>query len=277
MGIAPWRRNGRRLGPVSLDGAGGASGSERATGDPKVSSGGSIFFTTFKPSTVLCEQETCSRIDAGPPVLRVIKQMEPMLERLAAKGVDVSQERKELAALSKGRADLAHNPAQEDDAVETAYLKARMMKRQLFLRDPDLSPLECILFVARHPYEPSHNYSDILDAQWRPGGGICKLEIPRAGGRLEPSADKVTKLFEAGAGVARDPMSSFDASRIYFGYRPSPDGYFHVRAVNADGSGAPRLLVPSDTQEDPLAILRDGVEPARVGRVSSGQRLRNTS
>ncbi|HEY5911300.1 MAG TPA: hypothetical protein VJA21_11925, partial [Verrucomicrobiae bacterium] len=205
----------------------------------------------------LCEQETWSRIDADSPVLRVIKQMEPMLERLAAKGVDVSQERRELAALSKGRAELAHSPAQEDDAVEAAYLKARTMKRQLFLRDPDLSPLQCILFVARHPYEPSHNYSDILDAQWRAGGGICKLEIPRAEGRLDPSAGKVTKLFDAGAGVARDPMASFDARRVYFGYRPSPDSYFHVRAVNADGS-SPRQLTDGPFHDYYPCPLPDG-------------------
>ena len=73
--------------------------------------------------------------------------------------------------------------------------------------------------MQRHPYEPSHNYSDILDAQWRPGGGVCVLEIPRRDGRLEPAEAKVTTLFDAGDGVARDPMASFDAQQIYFAYR----------------------------------------------------------
>ncbi len=52
----------------------------------------------------LCEQETWSRVDTNAPVDRVLKQMEAMLERIAAKGVDVTAERREWAkpAASKG-------------------------------------------------------------------------------------------------------------------------------------------------------------------------------
>jgi hypothetical protein len=189
----------------------------------------------------LCEQETWSRVDKDAPVDRVLKQMEAMLERLAAKGVDVTAERQEWASLKRRRAQAAEKPADNSDAGEAEYLEARMAKRKLFLREPDLLALQRILFVARHPYEPSHNYSDILDAKWRPGGGICVLEIPRREGRLDPSASSVTRLFDARDGVARDPMASFDAGRIYFGYRAAPDGYFHIQVVNADGSGSQQL------------------------------------
>ena len=129
-----------------------------------------------------------------PPVDRVLKQMEAMLERIAAKGVDVTAERREWANLQRRRAQAADKPADNPEAGEAEYLEARMAKRRLFLRDPDLAAAQRILFVARHPYEPSHNYSDILDAQWRPGGGICVLEIPRREGRLDPAAGKVTTL-----------------------------------------------------------------------------------
>ncbi len=189
----------------------------------------------------LCEQETWSRVDTDAPVDRVLKQMEALLDRIAAKGVDVTAERQEWAKLQRRRAQSAEKPAHKPEASEVEYLEARMAKRRLFLRDPDLSAVQRILFVARHPYEPSHNYSDILDAQWRPGGGICVLEIPRREGRLDPSAGRVTRLFDARDGVARDPVASFDAGRIYFGYRASPDGYFHIHAVNADGSGSRQL------------------------------------
>ena len=189
----------------------------------------------------LCEQETWGRIDTDPPLLRVIKQIEPMLERMAAKGVDVSAERQELARLRRKQAELAQKAGQQPELSEAAYIEARLAKRQLFLRDPDLAPLQRILFVARHPYEPSHNYSDILDAQWRAGGGICRLEMPRGGGRLNPSAGRVTILFDAKGGVARDPMASFDAQRIYFAYRESRDAYFHIQALNADGTGLTQL------------------------------------
>jgi hypothetical protein len=189
----------------------------------------------------LCEQDTWSRIDPDPPVQRVLKQAAAMLERLAAKGVDVTFDRRELEKLRERQESIAGSAPQDEATAEASYLEARRFKRRLFLRDPDLAPLQRILFVARHPYEPSHNYSDILDAQWRPGGGICVLEIPRQDGILNPSAGHVTTLFDSRAGVARDPVASFDASRIFFGYRSSNDDYFHIRVANADGSGLRQL------------------------------------
>ncbi|MDP6719950.1 MAG: hypothetical protein QGF59_14915, partial [Pirellulaceae bacterium] len=117
----------------------------------------------------------------------------------------------------------------------------------LMFRDPDLDGLRRILFVKRHPYHSSHNYSDILDSRFQPGGGICVLKIPRLAGRLEPSAAKVTTLFDASQGIARDPMADFAAERIYFAYRPdkSPvsgwQPYWHLMVVNADGSGLRQL------------------------------------
>ena len=189
----------------------------------------------------LCEQETWSRIDADTPTTRVLKQTEAMLDRIAAKGIDVSAEGTELANLRQRQSQLTSTPVQDEEASEAAYLEARTAKRRLFLRDPDLAALERVLFVARHPYEPSHNYSDILDAHWRPGGGVYVLEMPRREGRLDPSAARIRKLFEARDGVARDPMATFDAQRVYFAYRTSADGYFHVRVVNADGSGLRQL------------------------------------
>ena len=81
--------------------------------------------------------------------------------------------------------------------------------REMALHDPDLEPLARILFVARQPYEPSHNYSDILDARWRPGGGVCVLEIPRRDGRMEPSAARLKKIFDAQGGVARDAVANW--------------------------------------------------------------------
>ena len=189
----------------------------------------------------LSEQVTWGRIDPDPPVTRVLKQLEAMLARLAAKGLDVSAERSELARLRQRQAQAAASEPLDVDAAEALYLEARHAKRRLFFRDPDLAPLERILFVARHPYEPSHNYSDILDARWRPGGGICLLEIPRRNGRLEPEAARLTKLFDAGPGVVRDPMASLDARRIYFAYRTGPDDYFRLYVMDADGRGLRRL------------------------------------
>ena len=199
----------------------------------------------------LREQESWSTIDPTDPVTRVLKQFEAMIERSAAKGLDVSAERAELAKLRQRQAALATTA--DAATAEAAYLEARLAKRRLFLRDPDLAPLARVLFVKRHPYEPSHNYSDILDAKWRPGGGVCVLEIPRRAGRFEPGEATVTTLFDAKDGVARDAMPSFDARQVYFAYRNSPDGYFHLFAVdlaralhgaNASADGLPAAREP---------------------------------
>ena len=191
----------------------------------------------------LCERATWARVDPSDPVARVLRQMEGMLGRLAARGIDVAAERAEWDRLREKRAPAAAGGG----AGEDLYLEARLAKRRLMLRDPDLEPLRRILFVKRHPYEPSHNYSDILDSKFRPGGGVCVLDIPLRGGRLDPAGGKVTTLFDASDGIARDAVPGFDATAVYFAYRPSKkeegreNPYWHLMRAGADGSGLKRL------------------------------------
>ena len=115
------------------------------------------------------------------------------------------------------------------------YFQVRMAKRRLFFRAPELAMLRRILFVKRHPFEPSHNYSVIFDAAGGAGGGICVLEIPRRNAALQPGQAKATTLFKAGNGIARDPVADFDAARVYFSYRRSRDDYYHLYVMNVDG------------------------------------------
>ena len=183
-----------------------------------------------------CEDLTWRKFDPTDSVSRVLKQMEEMLDRFSDKGLDVSEERAELSEFRLLQAALQESPSAGKDRREL-FFRSRLAKRRLFLREPELAALGRILFVKRHPFEPSHNYSVILDAEGGPGGGICTLEIPRRGGRLEPDEAKVTMLFESGDGIARDPAASFDATGIYFAYRRSKADYFHLYVMNADGSG----------------------------------------
>jgi hypothetical protein len=179
-----------------------------------------------------------SRLARLTPTERVLVQMEELLARLAAKGVEVVAGRCALAALQQRRA------AQDDEQL---YLDARLAKRQLMLSDPDLAPLQRILFVKRHPYLSSHNYSDVLDSQFRPGGGICVLAIPRRAGRLDPADAKLETLFDASAGIARDPKADFEARQIYFAYRPAvaapgaQEPFWHLMMMNAKGSALRQL------------------------------------
>ncbi len=187
-----------------------------------------------------CEDLSWRKFDPSDSLTRVLRQMEEMLDRFSDRGLDVLRERSELAGFRRRQIELHGLPTSATNRQELLF-ETRLAKRRLFLREPELAALERILFVKRHPFEPSHNYSVILDAAGGPGGGICALEIPRWDGRLEPDQSKVTVLFDAGNGIARDPVASFDATKIYFGYRPSKDDYFHLWVMIADGSSPKQI------------------------------------
>ena len=177
------------------------------------------------------------------PIARTLRQMDDLIDRLAIRGLDLAAERAQRASLQRRLAEL-NTSADNDLAAEALYLEARLAKRRLFFRDPDLAPLTRILFVKRYPYEPSHNYSDYLDSKFQGGGGICVLEMPRRDGRLEPSEGRLTTLFDARSGIPRDPVASFDARQITFAYRPAgPRGeaYWHLMTMRADGNDLRQL------------------------------------
>jgi len=187
-----------------------------------------------------CEDLTWRKFDPSDSVSRVIRQMEEMLQRFSAQGLDVSQERREAAEFRR-RQRLLQESSDTAAKRQEDFFQVRMAKRRLFFRAPELEKLERILFVKRHPFEPSHNYSVILDAAGGPGGGICVLEVPRRDGALDPDRAAVTTLFDAGNGIARDPVADFAAGKFYFGYRRSKDDYYHLYVMNADGGNPTQI------------------------------------
>ena len=191
------------------------------------------------------------------PVERTLFLMEEMADRLAAKGLDVAAERKELVRLRKRHQRLMALAEPDTRAEREVFLRARQAKRGLFFREPDLAPMAKILFVKRKAFRPSHNYSVLLDAAFRPGGGIYVMEVPLRDGRLEPCDAELTCLFDAGKGIARTPMADFALDKVYFGYRPARDGYFHIMAVDADG-GEPRQLTDGPFHDYWPCPLPDG-------------------
>ena len=181
-----------------------------------------------------CEQLMWQKAYGGDLVDRVFGQMDEILIRFSSQGLDVSKETAELATLRLQKKVRDKSGANETEMNELFY-HARLAKRQLFFRAPELAELNKILFVKRHSFEPTHNYSVILDAAGAPGGEICTLEIPHNKGRLKPADAKVTVLFDAVKGIARNPSAAFDASCIYFSYRRSHTDYFHIYSMNAQG------------------------------------------
>ena len=189
----------------------------------------------------LCEARMGAKIDSADPSARVLKQYSDMIDRFAARGLDVTKERSELAALRQRHGRLSGASEADPAAAREVFFDARMAKRQLMLRDPELAPLAKVLFVKRQPFLPSHNYSVIFDAQGGPGGAVCVLDIPSDKGRLAPDKAKVTQLFDAGNGIARNPVAGFDLSAIYFAYRKSKSDYFHLMAMDSDGGNPTEL------------------------------------
>ncbi|MCL4202491.1 MAG: hypothetical protein KJ000_08340 [Pirellulaceae bacterium] len=180
------------------------------------------------------------RLVRRAPLERVLVLLDELVERLDRQGLDVSEERSQAAELRRQAAENPDSPS--------LYLAARLAKRELFLRDPALAPLERILFAKRHPFLESHNYSEHLDGILEPGGGVFVLHIPRDGqGRFRPDLARVQPLFDGSEGIVREPVSDFEARNIYFAYRPDKPlvegwaSYWHIYAMRADGSGLQQL------------------------------------
>lgn len=196
--------------------------------------------------TFACEAASWWNYDHKDPIQRVFTLMQDMQRRFERKGLDVAAERLELAALKERKKSLTAGAKQPADssALQALWLEARMAKRRLMLRDPDLEALSRVLFVKRHPLLPSHNYSDMFDSRFNGGGGVCVLEIPRQDGRLMPAAGHVATLFDAGEGIPRDAVLDYSARTVVFAHRPpGPIGaaYWHLMRMNADGSNCRQI------------------------------------
>ncbi|WP_165234430.1 discoidin domain-containing protein [Aquisphaera insulae] len=280
------RRIGRAEIRTSLDGRGWSTLREVVSDDAPRVIPSPLSWDALLRYAFLCERDTwatASRDDAlspwkadrpaipgGPPYWKALAELDPigrnlrlmreLADRLAAKGLDVARERGEIASLDGRRNALK---PEDPDAEEALYLDIRVAKRRLFLRDPELaSGLSRILFVKRHPFASSHNYSDILDSTFRAGGGICRLDIPTRDGRLDPASGTVTTLFASPEGIARDPVADFDARTIYFAYRPGgaerkEESFWHLRAMDASG-GPARQLTSGPFHDDYPCPLPDG-------------------
>lgn len=172
-----------------------------------------------------------------------LAELEPEIRALAERLTEIEQKRAALAARfaavetsstsqsAQTGADFnGSTDSPERIAAERALaFEIKSAKRERLLADPELAPLSKILFNKRAPFHPSHNYSDLFDSVWRPGGAVATLEIPFPdGGRLEPENARVDELIPAGDGVIRNPSLSFDASTIFFAWRQNQNDYFRI-------------------------------------------------
>ena len=196
------------------------------------------------------------------PLDHTLNQMEDMIARLEKQGVNVAAERAAVADFRARHKGLLAAAEPDLAAERAAFYEARLAKRNVFLRAPDLEPMRDLLFIKRFPFEPSHNYSDYFDSAFKPGGGVCLLHLPKEGDRFAPEKAQVRELFQAGKGIARNPMADFDLNRIYFSYRLPEDGYYHVMSMNPDGSDLKQItsgpfqdLWPTPLPDGDIALI----------------------
>ena len=125
-----------------------------------------------------------------------------------------------------------------------------------------------LLFVKRHSYTGIHIYDTYY--KWPPGGGgIYVLENPadsREAWRIRPVIDPTTPE-TLGEGVYTHPELSWDATRLLFCFKGTPDGSTSIYEIGMDGTGLRRLTDPTPTCTDYHGNLQGqhDVAPAYLG------------
>lgn len=122
------------------------------------------------------------------------------------------------------------------------FLRVRTLKRNFFLASEELEAAEHILANKRNPFWPSHNYSDLFDSTWAPGGAVVMIDVPRENGRLAPEKASTKELVQAGQdGVIRNPSASFDATKIFYAHRESQDEYYRIWELDLESGNKRRI------------------------------------
>jgi hypothetical protein len=105
-----------------------------------------------------------------------------------------------------------------------------------------------LLFTRRHSYTGIHIYDTYY--KWPPGGGgIYVLEnpaAPREDWQFRALVDATTPG-SPGDGLYDDPCLSWDATRVLFTFKGTPDGSTSIYEVRVDGTGLRQLTDPSVT------------------------------
>ena len=106
---------------------------------------------------------------------------------------------------------------------------------------PALPPdVERILFVKRFTYDANHYYTEFINSTWRPGGGLCVLDL-----RTGQARDLAPRL---ASGVLERFDLSFDARRVVFAWKRGPQDGYRIYEVAVDGSGLRQLTFPPDDE-----------------------------
>lgn len=255
----PWTAGLELLGARQSETASGASDSARRRIDAAYHQAIDGLTLTPEPDLLLAIQDDWfaeDRIDGSADswrraILDHLNRTSALLVEQAAEDDNTSLRENAERLVSLRRA--ADSMVGEAGDWSQLYLQTRLLKRQLFLKDPrfDFGPL---LFCKRKPPSWSHLVAQYFGWRQRPGGGLFVLEKPGIGMKLRNVlGDRLPN------GNILEPSLSYDAKRIVFsfvaceegqshdpaGFRVNEEGpddrYFHVYQVDVDGSNLRQL------------------------------------
>jgi len=106
--------------------------------------------------------------------------------------------------------------------------------------------IDKILFVKRFPYTATNYYAEHANSAFLPGGNLCVLDLA-SGETTELCTDLTGGVFE------RFDLD-FDAKKVVFAWKRSPDEGYRLYEVGIDGTGL-RQVLPSPGNEDRIINL----------------------
>ncbi|HSV73558.1 MAG TPA: hypothetical protein VLH79_07350 [Chthonomonadales bacterium] len=141
-------------------------------------------------------------------------------------------------------------------AAEHLMERFERARRTALIANPLVSE-QPIVFVVRPQYAPDHHNTETMfqvgeinAASFRFGSALKTIDFGRGG--------VVRTLVSAPRGIVRDPDVRWDARKIVFSMRRSPDDHFHLYEVSPDGSGLRALTSGTRLSDIDPAYLPDG-------------------
>jgi hypothetical protein len=130
---------------------------------------------------------------------------------------------------------LAADPVRPEGETEAVMAATRTRLRQMLGTDE-------IVFIKLFTYNSNHYYTEFLNSQWKPGGGIYILSLTDGSTRQLAT--------ELKGGVFGRFDISFDARKVVFDWKRSNDEGYRIYEVGIDGSGLRQILKAPDNEAE---------------------------
>ena len=174
----------------------------------------------------------------------------------AAEGVDLEQLRATIAHLGVSKAKASAMNRRIDvlaaragkwsqdfpgaDAIEVWRDEVGELRRELLIGANPLIDFDELIFVKRLTYNSNHYYTEFINTEWKPGGGLFALSLS------DGSTREIVPSLKGGVFGRFD--LSFDAKRIVFAWKCEHQQGYRIYEVNVDGAGLRQLTFPLENE-----------------------------